>query len=120
MRKEAEIAIRAARQAGDLLYQNIHRVHQVHHKGATNLVSEMDHQAEALILHTLAAAFPLDGFLTEESPQVAGDGQRLWVIDPLDGTTNYIHAYPMFCVSIALVESGEITLGVVYNPILYE
>ncbi|MEK6539300.1 MAG: inositol monophosphatase family protein [Deltaproteobacteria bacterium] len=113
-------AIDAAKSAGLLLKRNIGRRHTIEFKGVIDVVTEMDIKAEDMIMKTIKARFPEHGILTEESfEQKSGSGYR-WIIDPLDGTTNYLHGFPIFCVSIALEREGEIILGVVFNPMLNE
>lgn len=114
---ERRVAIDAARAAGHLLRAERRGSRRISYKGApTNLVTEMDARAEALILERLAAAFPDDAVLTEESGSHSGGSGRRWIVDPLDGTTNYAHGLPIFAVSIALETAGRIELGVVYDP----
>jgi myo-inositol-1(or 4)-monophosphatase len=106
---ERRVAIDAARAAGQLLYTELHRPRRVAYKGTpTNLVTEMDARAEELVVGRLLAAFPDDAILAEERGAQAGRSGRRWIIDPLDGTTNYAHGVPVFAVSIEL--------GVVYDP----
>ncbi|MGH7393957.1 MAG: inositol monophosphatase family protein, partial [Candidatus Rokuibacteriota bacterium] len=115
------MAIEAARDAGDLLRSEVRGTRRITYKGApTNLVTEMDARAEALILERLAAAFPDDGVLSEEAGARPGRSGRRWIVDPLDGTTNYAHGVPVFAVSIALETAGRAALGVVYDPTLGE
>lgn len=119
--KEREVAISVALSAGQLIRTGFGRRHSTRAKGsAINLVTQTDQQVEALILSQLQQAFPSYGFLAEESPATVGSAEKYWLIDPLDGTTNYAHGYPMLAVSIALVCQGEIVLGVVYHPIADE
>lgn len=93
---------------------------RVEFKGSVDIVTEMDRASESLITESLAEAFPEDSILAEEGTEThEGNGGR-WIIDPLDGTTNYAHGFPFFCVSIAYELGGEVTLGVVYNPMLDE
>ncbi|NMC80795.1 MAG: inositol monophosphatase [Chloroflexi bacterium] len=117
---ELTAAVQAARQAGRLLRENFARQHQIMYKGVIDLVTEMDQEAEALITTSLRQSFPDYGFLGEEGSRAEGNGKACWIIDPIDGTTNYAHGYPFFAVSIALEVQGEITVGVVYNPMLDE
>jgi len=118
---ERRVAVDAARDAGDLLRNELRGTRRISYKGApTNLVTEMDARAEALILDRLTAAFPDDGVLSEESGARPGRSGRRWIVDPLDGTTNYAHGVPLFGVSIALETAGRVTLGVVYAPTLEE
>ena len=118
---EREIAIHAARQAGRLLCQNYGKAHHIEHKGATNLVTETDYQSQQLIVELLSEAFPTYGVVAEEQELASRTALPVhWLVDPLDGTTNYAHAFPFFGVSIALVKDNEPVLGVVYNPRLEE
>jgi myo-inositol-1(or 4)-monophosphatase len=117
---EINTAIIAARRAGQLLRDHYNKPHQVSYKGVIDLVTEMDKQSERLATDILRKAFPEYGILGEEGSNSPGPYTCRWIIDPLDGTTNYTYSYPLFGVSIALEKQGEITLGVVYNPILDE
>ena len=115
---ERRLAIEAARAAGELLRSELTGARRIAFKGApTNLVTEMDARAEALILGRLRAAFPDDAILAEESGSAAGRSGRRWIVDPLDGTTNYAHGLPLFGVSIALEVDGRIELGVIHDPV---
>lgn len=106
----------AARTAGAILRENIQGRRTISYKGDINLVTEMDTRSERAIVSTLRSAFPGHGILAEEGTVLRNDSGFTWIIDPLDGTTNYAHGYPCFSVSIALEQSGEIVLGVVYDP----
>jgi myo-inositol-1(or 4)-monophosphatase len=108
------------REAGALLRERIDDLHTVQYKGEINLVTEADRLSEALIVDRIRKAFPGHDILAEESPETASGSGFRWIIDPLDGTTNYAHGYPVFCVSIALETEGMIRLGAVYNPMLDE
>jgi myo-inositol-1(or 4)-monophosphatase len=110
----------AAREAGALVLERLHDRHIVQYKGEINLVTEADRLSEALIVERIRREFPGHDILTEESPETANGSGFRWIIDPLDGTTNYAHGYPVFCVSIALEIKGVIMLGAVYNPMLDE
>jgi myo-inositol-1(or 4)-monophosphatase len=109
-------AVDLARKAGSLLKEKFNQKHEIHYKGEINLVTEADKMSEDLIIAAINRNFPDHGILSEESPAIPGAGKLRWIIDPLDGTTNYAHRYPVFCVSIALENDGEIVLGVVYDP----
>jgi myo-inositol-1(or 4)-monophosphatase len=110
-------AVEAARSAGALLREARGSVRQVSYKRSpTDLVTEMDRRAEALIVERLLGAFPDHGFLGEEGGARAGRSEYRWLVDPLDGTTNYAHGLPIFAVSIALERAGEVQLGVAYDP----
>jgi myo-inositol-1(or 4)-monophosphatase len=114
---ERRVAIDAAHAAGDLLRREARGARQIAYKGApTNLVTEMDARAEALILDALDRAFPDDAILTEETGSRSGRSGRRWIVDPLDATTNYAHGVPVFAVSIALEVERSVVLGVVYDP----
>jgi len=106
-----------ARQAGRLLREGFGRHHHVAHKGVIDLVTEMDHRSEALLLEAIRRRFPTHRVLAEESGGLAGDDGDLWFVDPLDGTVNYAHGVPIFSVSIAYAHRGEVQLGVVYDPL---
>lgn len=114
--KELDTAITAARAAGLLLMDHLGRLRDVRYKSLKDPVTEADRASEALIAGIIQEAFPEHGFLGEEDTAWAGDGGARWIVDPLDGTVNYAHGYPCFCVSIALEKDGEMALGVVYNP----
>ena len=115
-----ELAVNAARKAGTLLRENLGRAGHIEFKGAVDIVTELDKRSEALIVGEIKKAFPDHGILAEESLEVASLSSRRWIIDPLDGTTNYAHGFPVFCVSIAFEEAGDVKFGVVYNPMLDE
>ncbi|HEX9021007.1 MAG TPA: inositol monophosphatase family protein [Nitrospirota bacterium] len=106
----------AALKAGGLLRENINGARKISYKGDINLVTEMDTRSERAVVETLLAAFPGHGILAEEETRIQNGSAFTWIIDPLDGTTNYAHAYPCFSVSIALEREGELILGVVYDP----
>jgi myo-inositol-1(or 4)-monophosphatase len=111
-------AIHVARDAGNLLVQRLGAA-QISNKGDIDLVTEADIAAEELIIERIRSHYPLHGILAEESGEavaVAGRSDWKWIIDPLDGTTNYAHGYPCFCVSIALEHAGTLEVGVVYDP----
>jgi myo-inositol-1(or 4)-monophosphatase len=117
---EINIAIEAARRAGHGLHDHYNKPHQVSYKGIIDLVTEMDQESERMVTEILRQSFPEYGILGEEGSKSTAPYTCRWIIDPLDGTTNYTHSYPLFGISIALEKHGEITLGVVYNPILDE
>ena len=118
---EYQAAITAAREAGVLLRDAFGQPRQITTKrAATDLVTEMDRAAERLIIERLQEAFPTYGFLTEESPEITGAADARWIIDPLDGTKNYAHGYPVFAVSIALEQAGTIVVGAIYLPLTDE
>lgn len=115
---QLDAVLNAARLAGGLLREGFGTAFGVSSKdGRHNLVTEYDIASEAMIKRELFAADPTIGFLGEESGGSALSAERLWVVDPLDGTVNFSRGVPIFCISIALVESGTITLGVIFQPL---
>lgn len=121
MHPTLNIAIRAARSAGRILLRYYERADQlaVQTKGRNDFVSEVDRSAEAAIIQELRARFPDHAILAEESGS-QGDSEFEWIIDPLDGTTNYLHGFPQFSVSIALRHRGRLEQAVVYDPLREE
>jgi myo-inositol-1(or 4)-monophosphatase len=111
-----EFAIRVAREAGALLRDKLGTSIEVNLKGDNNLVTEVDLASERLIREAIATHYPRHQVLGEEGGLVETSSDYRWVVDPLDGTTNYAHGYPVFAVSVALEHQGEIVLGVVYDP----
>ena len=109
-------AIRVARDAGRLLRDRVGTRIDVAHKGAINIVTDVNIASEKLIREAIATQYPRHQVLAEEGGLDESSSEYRWVIDPLDGTTNYAHGYPVFCVSIALEYQGETILGVVYDP----
>jgi len=112
-------AIDTARDAGRLLLEKFGTGVRIQMKGDINLVTEADLASEALIIERIKSHYPRHSILAEESGEAVvtgGDSTWKWIIDPLDGTTNYAHGYPCFCVTIALEHQGEIVIGVTYDP----
>ena len=107
---------RLARQAGELLRLGYEQEHQVDYKGVIDLVTEVDHQSEVLLLGEIQRLFPGHRIVSEEIGLVPGRTGDQWYVDPLDGTVNYAHGIPFFSVSIAYAHNGHTTLGVVYDP----
>lgn len=107
---------RLAREAGAILRDGYNKEHTVHYKGTIDLVTEADHASEAFLLGEIKSAFPGGHILAEESGNIQGSNEDLWYIDPLDGTVNYAHHIPIFCVSIGFAANGVLTLGAVYDP----
>lgn len=121
-----------ARQAGEILRAGYDKEHQVGYKGVIDLVTEVDHQSEAFLLGEVRRDFPGHHIFSEESGVIQGSDEHVWYIDPLDGTVNYAHGIPVFCVSIAYAErngasylrqaqggvslSASLKLGAVYDP----
>ena len=105
-----------ARQAGEILRQGFGEESNVYHKGAIDLVTDIDRRSEAFLLEEIQRRFPGDRVVAEESGEVPGQDCCVWYVDPLDGTVNFAHSVPIFSVSIAYALEGELHLGVVYDP----
>jgi myo-inositol-1(or 4)-monophosphatase len=118
--QETALAGEAAQEAGKAILELFGKKTQVVMKGEIDPVSEADLRSERMILELISRRFPRDSILTEEAGERNLDPGRLWIVDPLDGTVNFTHGFPMFAVSIALQVDGEIVLGVVLNPLLDE
>lgn len=118
--KYLKAAVEAARQAGRMLKENIGKFREVHFKGVVDLVTNFDNESQKMLFARLSSAFPEHGFLAEEGLCEAKSSEFLWIIDPLDGTTNYAHSFPVFCVSVALARKKEVVCGVVYDPMREE
>ncbi len=116
MQKMKDFAVNLAQEAGALLMKKFDQSLEIHYKGDINLVTEADKMSENLIIAAIRQNFPDHGILSEESPAILDGSSMRWIIDPLDGTTNYAHGYPVFCVSMALEKDGRIILGVIYDP----
>ncbi|MEL0583335.1 MAG: inositol monophosphatase family protein [Candidatus Thiodiazotropha sp. (ex. Lucinoma kazani)] len=112
------IAVRAAREASRIITRNFNRIDRltITDKGSNDFVSEVDRNAEAIIINILREKYPHHAILAEESGKHVGDDYQ-WIIDPLDGTTNFLHGFPQFAISIALKIKGRLEMGVVYDPI---
>jgi myo-inositol-1(or 4)-monophosphatase len=115
------IAVRAARRAGEIITRGMNRVHrlEVRSKGQNDFVTEIDLAAERDIVETIRKHYPDHAILAEEGGQ-SGDSEFVWIIDPLDGTTNFLHGYPQFAVSIGVQRRGRMEHGVVYDPLRQE
>jgi myo-inositol-1(or 4)-monophosphatase len=111
-----QFAVRVAEAAGRILLEGFGRGMRVEHKGEIDLVTEFDRRADEYILGRIQKTFPGHRILSEESGRTGEGDDPLWLIDPLDGTTNFAHGIPIFAVSIALWEAGRTRLGVVYDP----
>jgi len=116
------IAVKAARRAGSIINRAaLDRTKlEIHAKGANDFVTQVDRAAEAAIIDIIRQAFPAHAILGEESGALAGQAggkdEYCWIIDPLDGTTNFIHGFPQYCVSIGLQHRGAMEHGVIYDP----
>jgi len=111
------IAVRAARRAGEVIVRSLNRLESltITSKGRNDFVSEVDQAAEQEIIATIRRHYPQHAFLAEESGR-SGDSETLWIVDPLDGTTNFLHGFPVFAVSIACQVRGRLEHAVVYDP----
>ena len=116
------VMVKAARAAGGVLLRNMNRLDAINviEKDRLDYASEVDEQAEQAVVKELRRAFPDAGFLGEEGGAQGRKGGALFVIDPLDGTSNYLHGFPHWCVSIAMVEQGEVQHGVIFDPLRNE
>jgi myo-inositol-1(or 4)-monophosphatase len=118
------IAVRAARRAGEVIVRGMNRVHRldIRQKGQNDFVSEIDTQAEMEIIETVRKSYPDHAFLAEESGAHGGSAESefVWIIDPLDGTTNFLHGFPQFAVSIGVQRRGRMEHAVVYDPLRQE
>jgi myo-inositol-1(or 4)-monophosphatase len=115
------IAIKAARRAGDLIVRSMSRLDsiKIDSKGRNDFVTDVDRKAEAEIIATVRRSHPDHAFLGEESGR-SGNGETVWIIDPLDGTTNFLHGFPQFSVSIGIEHKGRLQHAVVYDPLRQE
>ncbi len=116
--EEFSVAVEAAREAGKLILHQSSSRRIVDFKTKIDFVTNVDKNSEKLITSMIRKSFPDHGILAEEG--TSAEGENLWIIDPLDGTTNFMHGYPFFCVSIALVKKGKQAMGVVYDPLKNE
>lgn len=119
LQSELDAAVQAARRAGQVLMDWSGRI-SVRFKAANDLVTEADSAAQETIQDLLFRRFPQDDFLGEEGIPKKPSAARRWIVDPLDGTTNYVHGFPFFCVSIGLEIDGRLAVGVVYDPVRKE
>ena len=116
-----QTAIDAAQKAGTVLKEGFGTDYTISSKSQIHdLVTEYDHKSEAIIIETIRSSFPDHQILTEESGHHASDGDITWIIDPLDGTVNFAHGIPFFCVSIAAIQGTDILCGVIYSPMTEE
>ena len=123
MQNYRTVAVAAALQAGKIIADAYRTDFQVYYKEGTltNLVTEVDRRSEAAIVEVLCGAFPKHHILAEEGGEASGrESPHRWYVDPLDGTTNFAHGFPMFCISIGLEAEGRMILGVVYDPLRHE
>ena len=115
------VAVMAARRGGDTLIRQMPKLDKlkVEQKGRNDFVSEADYAAERAVIGTIQKHYPEHAILAEESG-AQGESEYTWVIDPLDGTTNFLHRFPVFCVSVALMYNGRVEHGAVYDPLRQE
>lgn len=113
-------AVQACRAAGRLQMSAFGRTQTVEHKGEIDLVTAVDRRSEELILRILKETYPDHGVLAEESNPRRPDAKHLWIVDPLDGTTNYAHGFPFFCSAVALAREGVVIAGAIYLPVFDE
>jgi myo-inositol-1(or 4)-monophosphatase len=113
------IAVKAAREAGRIINRASQDVGslKIQTKTFNDFVSEVDRSAEKVIIDTIRDAYPTHGFLGEETGKSNQQSEDIWIIDPLDGTTNFLHNFPQYCVSIALQQKGVLTQAVIYDPV---
>lgn len=115
-----ETAVEAALRGGEILLSRFGSSNNVRFKDTINIVTEADIMSEGAVVGVIRERYPDHQIMAEEGVAEEGRSDHKWIIDPLDGTTNYAHGYPVFCISIALEVSGDVVAGVVYNPILKE
>ena len=120
MRRYLETAVTAARAAGALQRERLWLEYEIDFKGESNLVTEVDRRCEELIVSAIRERYPDTDILAEENEYPTLASSHKWIIDPLDGTTNYAHGFPWFAVSIALEIEGEVQIGVVFHPMMDE
>jgi myo-inositol-1(or 4)-monophosphatase len=115
------VASQASEEAGSLLLEHMHGERQLSYKeGRANIVTEVDVLVEKRVIDLLRSEYPDHNILSEESPAVANDSRYTWVVDPLDGTNNYVYGIPVFSVAIALMSQEEVLLGLTYDPVRKE
>ena len=120
MYEPLEFAVQLAFESGKIQKKYFQKTLSIMHKGEIDLVTNVDFECQSRILELVEKAFPDDEVISEEKTNTYEAGKNRWIVDPLDGTTNYAHGYPFFCTSIAYEVDGEIIIGVVYNPIMDE
>lgn len=106
-----------ARSAGEILREGYNKEHKIDYKSEIDLVTEIDHASESFLINEIQTRFPGGHIIAEESGETKGQNEDVWYIDPLDGTVNYAHQVPIFCVSIAFASHGTLELGAVYDPL---
>lgn len=116
MQPELVELIEWAQAAADILRGGYEQAHDIQYKGLTDLVTEIDRRAEALLIERILARYPQHSIFAEESGSLDGTSSDTWYIDPVDGTINYAHGVPYFCVSLAYAHAGQVVLGVIIDP----
>ena len=116
-RTALDVALEVAREAGEMLLARLNTEKEVSYKGRADLVSDVDRLVESHVIERLRSEFPDDGFLAEESEGVETSSGYTWVIDPLDGTRNYILGIPVFCTVLAMAEGQDVALGLTFDPV---
>ncbi|BAL81500.1 inositol monophosphatase family protein [Caldisericum exile] len=114
---ELDFILDVVKKSGQIIKKNFKGSILITHKGETDLVTNVDKEVDALIRDEIKKYFPQYGILSEEGGTLQGSSNKVFVVDPLDGTTNFVKGYPNVCISIALMEEKEVILGVIYNPI---
>jgi myo-inositol-1(or 4)-monophosphatase len=112
-----EVAVEAAQTAGSILRAGFGNVQSIRFKGEVDVVTEVDEQAEQAIVALIRRRFPTHGVLAEEGSPGGADTRFRWIVDPLDGTTNFAHGLPIFCTSIAFAQDGQVLVGAIYDPL---
>jgi len=120
MDKVFQFAVQLALESGRIQKKRYQERHSITHKGEINIVTDVDMACQDRIISLISTHFPDDLVIAEEKVNVFEAGRNRWIVDPIDGTTNYAHGYPFFCTSIAYETGGEIVCGIVYNPIFEE
>jgi myo-inositol-1(or 4)-monophosphatase len=120
LKKFFNLAVDAAYKAGQIQKMGFGKELKIDFKGPKDIVTDIDHRCEETIVDLIKKTHPNHNIISEEGNCHQANSPFRWIIDPLDGTTNYSHTYPCFCVSIALEENNEIVMGIVYNPIMEE
>jgi myo-inositol-1(or 4)-monophosphatase len=116
-----EFLIPVVREVGKILLQSLGKAQSIQFKGRANLVTEMDRRSEEHLIRAIRAQYPEHAILSEEAGSLPGGvGQPQWVLDPIDGTTNYVHGLPYFCVALALRQGAQLQAGMVYHPYVDE
>src|ERR1700722_9596820 len=120
MNSYLEVALEAARAGGSILLSEFDHPAKISYKGEVDIVTQADRRSEEAVVTLLRNHFPKHAIVAEEGSGHESDSPFRWIVDPLDGTTNYAHGYPCFAVSIGLEEAGELIVGVIYQPVTQE